>query len=93
MQQVPTRNYPPDRMAAHLFGYVGEIQEAQLAQTEFSELSQGAVIGQAGVERTYNRDLQGVDGDRYVVVNSRGREIDELNEVRTGRRAPLAAHD
>ena len=81
VQQVPTRNYPPDRMAAHLFGYVGEIQEAQLAQTEFSELSQGAVIGQAGVERTYNRDLQGVDGDRYVVVNSRGREIDELNEV------------
>jgi penicillin-binding protein 2 len=91
VQQVPTRNYPPDRMAAHLFGYVGEIQEAQLAQAEFSELSQGAIIGQAGVERTYNRDLQGVDGDRYVVVNSRGREIDELNEVAPvdGRRLQL----
>ena len=81
VQQVPTRNYPPDRMAAHLFGYVGEIQDTQLTQSEFSELRQGAIIGQAGLERTYNRDLQGVDGDRYVVVNSRGREIDELNEV------------
>jgi penicillin-binding protein 2 len=81
VQQVPTRSYPPDRMAAHLFGYVGEIQETQLEQAEFSELNQGAVIGQAGLERTYNRDLQGVDGDRYVVVNSRGRELDELNEV------------
>ncbi len=81
VQQVPTRYYPPDRMAAHLFGYVGEIQDTQLTQTEFSELRQGAIIGQAGLERTYNRDLQGVDGDRYVVVNSRGREIDELNEV------------
>jgi penicillin-binding protein 2 len=81
VQQVPTRNYPPDRLAAHLFGYVGEIQDTQLTQAEFSELRQGAIIGQAGLERTYNRDLQGVDGDRYVVVNSRGRELDELNEV------------
>ena len=81
VQQVPTRSYPADRMAAHLFGYVGEIQDVQLAQTEFAELKQGAIIGQAGIERTYNRDLQGVDGDRYVIVNSRGREIDELNEV------------
>jgi penicillin-binding protein 2 len=91
VQQVPTRNYPADRMAAHLFGYVGEIQDAQLAQSEFSELKQGAIIGQSGVERTYNRDLQGVDGDRYVIVNSRGREIDELNEVAPvdGRRLQL----
>jgi penicillin-binding protein 2 len=81
VQQVPTRAYPPDGLAAHLFGYVGEIQEPQLAQEEFSGLNQGAIIGQAGLERTYNSDLQGVDGDRYVIVNSRGREIDELNEV------------
>ena len=81
VQQVPTRAYPRDGLAAHLFGYVGEIQEPQLAQTEFSGLGQGAIIGQAGLERAYNRDLQGVDGDRYVIVNSRGREIDELNEV------------
>ena len=29
-QQVPSRRYPPSAMAAHLFGYVGEITEAQL---------------------------------------------------------------
>jgi penicillin-binding protein 2 len=81
VQQVPTRAYPPDGLAAHLFGYVGEIQEPQLAQAEFSGLNQGAIIGQAGLERTYNSDLQGIDGDRYVIVNSRGREIDELDEV------------
>jgi penicillin-binding protein 2 len=81
VQQVPTRSYPADRLAAHLFGYVGEIQESQLSSTEFAGLSQGAIIGQTGVERAYNQDLQGIDGDRYVVVNSRGREIDELDEV------------
>ena len=28
VEQVPTRQYPTDEMAAHLFGYVGEITEA-----------------------------------------------------------------
>ena len=30
VQQVPTRAYPDDGLAAHLFGYVGEIQDDQL---------------------------------------------------------------
>ena len=33
------------------------------------------MVGQAGVEHAYNKLLMGVDGDRYVVVNSVGREI------------------
>ena len=35
MQQVPTRTYPEGGLAAHLFGYVGEIQESQLERPEF----------------------------------------------------------
>jgi penicillin-binding protein 2 len=80
IQQVPTRTYPGDRMAAHLFGYVGEIQEPQLALTEFSTLRQGDIIGQAGLEKVYNAQLMGTDGNRIVVVNSRGRELAELGE-------------
>ena len=30
VEQVPTRRYP-DAMAAHLFGYVGEVNDAQVA--------------------------------------------------------------
>ena len=79
VQEVPTRTYP-DRMAAHLFGYVGEIRDSQMTSKEFSALSllPGAVVGQAGVERIYNTRLMGTDGNRFVVVNSRGREMDEL---------------
>ena len=80
IQQVPTRTYPQDRMAAHLFGYVGEIQEPQLALAEFAALRQGDIIGQAGLEKSYNSRLMGTDGNRIVVVNSRGRELDELGE-------------
>jgi penicillin-binding protein 2 len=76
-QQVPTRRYDAG-MAAHLFGYVGEVTEAQLQRPEYKALNAGATIGQAGVEQAYNQLLMGIEGARDVIVNSRGREIDEL---------------
>jgi penicillin-binding protein 2 len=89
--EVPRRKYPP--MASHLFGYVSEIQEAQIDRPEYAGLEAGAVIGQAGVEKVYNAQLMGKDGDRLVVVSSTGREIDELEAQRQnpvdGRRVQL----
>jgi penicillin-binding protein 2 len=79
IQQVPTRKYP-DGTAAHAFGYVGEIRSEQLEAAEFEALEQGAIIGQAGIERVYNQHLMGRDGNRYVIVNSLGREIEELKK-------------
>ena len=35
VEKVPTRRYPTDSMAAHLFGYVGEVTDAQLARPEY----------------------------------------------------------
>jgi penicillin-binding protein 2 len=75
VEQVPTRRYPKDDLAAHLFGYVGEITDQQLVRPEFTGLTSGAVVGQAGLEQTYNSWLMGRDGARYVVVNSVGREM------------------
>jgi len=80
VQQVPTRTYPEGGLAAHLFGYVGEIQDAQVGRPEFEGLQAGAIVGQAGVERVYNAQLMGEDGRSNVVVNSVGREIDVLQQ-------------
>jgi penicillin-binding protein 2 len=77
VQQVPTRKYP-EGLAAHLFGYVGEIRESQLQSEEYAAIEAGAIIGQAGLERVYNAHLMGTDGNRYVIINSAGRELDEL---------------
>jgi penicillin-binding protein 2 len=79
VQEVPTRQYPPDSMAAHLIGYVGEASEVQVAQSGYSL---GTIVGQTGVEKNYNDVLMGQDGARRVVVNSLGREISELGEER-----------
>ena len=77
IEQVPTRQYH-DVMAAHLFGYVGEVSDAQIAGAD--NLKSGDVVGQSGIEKTYNNLLMGDDGARVVVVNSVGREIRTLEE-------------
>ncbi len=87
IEEVPTRQYPTDALAAHLFGYVGEAGESQVGRG----IAQGSIIGQSGVERVYNALLMGRDGARRVVVNSTGREISELGRILPvqGRRVQL----
>jgi penicillin-binding protein 2 len=88
VQEVPTREYPDEAMAAHLIGYVGEANEEQM---ESDGVSTGSIVGQFGVERVYNKMLMGEDGARRVVVNSVGREIRTLEEIAPvqGRRVQL----
>ena len=80
VQQLPTRFYETGQVAAHLFGYVGQVSDAQLATPDFTDVRRGAIVGKSGIERTYNRLLMGVDGARQVVVDSIGREIDTIGE-------------
>jgi penicillin-binding protein 2 len=89
VEEVPTRRYPTDALAAHLFGYVGEVNETQVARDE--DLRRGDIVGQSGIEKTYNALLRGEDGARRVVVNSVGREIRTIEEVEPveGRRLRL----
>jgi penicillin-binding protein 2 len=77
IDEVPTRRYP-ELMAAHLFGYVGEVSDTQVS--EDGTLKSGDIVGQQGLEKTYNALLMGEDGAKRVVVNSVGREIRTLEE-------------
>ena len=68
-------------MAAHLLGYVGEISEKQLGTSEFDYCKPGDIVGKAGVERVYNQILTGMDGQKKVVVDSRGKEVTLLDSI------------
>ncbi len=68
------RLYPRNGVAAHVIGYIGEVSEAELNTADFARYNQGDVIGKAGIERQYNEILTGVDGQRQVLVDSRGSE-------------------
>ena len=80
----PRRFYREGQLAAHLLGYVGEISEKQLETEEFKGYCKaGDFVGKAGIERVYNRILTGKDGERRVMVDSRGREVARAGHERT----------
>ncbi len=77
----PRRLYHYGSLAAHLLGYLGEISEDELKSGKFPGAKSGSQVGRSGVERIYNRFLVGKDGERQVLVDSRGREIGLISEV------------
>src|SRR5215472_10316686 len=74
------RLYPLKGFMAHLIGYVGEVSEDMLNQPQFELYNPGDVVGKSGVELQYNGILMGKNGSRQVMVNSRGREMGQLDE-------------
>lgn len=76
------RHYLHGPLAAHALGYVGEVSEEQIRQENDGTYELGEIVGKAGVERSYDADLRGARGWKQVVVNSHGREIEEIQEGR-----------
>lgn len=83
VEQQPQRRYPPNGLLSHVLGYVGEISPDQLKQQVYKDRNYkpGDIIGQSGLEQTYDEFLRGKDGYREVVVDSRGRIQDEIETV------------
>jgi len=83
------RLYPRKGFMAHLIGYVGEVSEDMLNQPQFELYSPGDVVGKSGVELQYNQILMGKNGSRRAVVNSHGREMEQLAETPAQSGQPL----
>jgi penicillin-binding protein 2 len=77
MISVSRRRYLPGGFLAHAEGYVGEVSEQQIEASN-GKLRPGDFAGKFGLERQYNDLLQGTDGQRRVIVNSIGKEVDHL---------------
>ena len=76
------RHYLYGPLAAHVLGYVGEATDEQVRNDPTGRYDLGDIVGRAGLEREYDADLKGVKGWKHVVVNSLGREIQEIEEGR-----------
>lgn len=76
---VSRRGYNPDfpQLGAHVVGYVGEINDAELEARKSEGYRLGDTIGKAGVERVYEEDLRGTPGVVKLQVNSAGEVIGE----------------
>ncbi|MGH9588668.1 MAG: penicillin-binding protein 2 [Acidobacteriaceae bacterium] len=77
------RLYPKDGFAANLIGYVGEVSEQMLNNPRYAFYEPGDVVGQSGVEASYDPILRGQDGSHDVLVDSRGRAVGTLGTERS----------
>ncbi len=62
--------------AAHILGYVGEVNEGVLERNPYYAM--GDYIGISGIESTYEEELRGKKGVNFMMVDVHGREKGEF---------------
>jgi penicillin-binding protein 2 len=77
----PRRSYADGQMAAHVLGYLGEINQKQLKTFREQGYTVGDEIGQYGLERRWEEVLRGQSGGQQVEVDALGRRMRVLHEV------------
>jgi len=75
-----TRHYPHGSLGVHALGYVGRIDERDLARLDESRYRATTHTGKNGIEYRYESLLQGQPGVRRVEVNAQGRVLRTLAE-------------
>jgi penicillin-binding protein 2 len=73
-----TRHYPYGPLSAHLLGYIGRLTPDQARQPGLSLLPRDSLIGQYGMEKSYDPLLRGTPGAKVLEVNALGQEIRAL---------------
>ena len=70
-----TRYYPQKNTFAHALGYVGRINEKELAKLDKQNYQGTSHIGKLGLEKRYEKELHGVVGHKHVEINAQGRSL------------------
>ncbi len=76
---IPSREYLYENLGSHLFGYLGRINEKELAEHEQGAYQRNDQLGKLGLERIYEASLRGEPGRRYIEVNAQGFEQREVS--------------
>ncbi len=69
--QTRTLRYYPNSVAAHVLGYVGEVNEKNIKTDDYYK--SGDYIGVSGIEKTYEDELRGVKGNKIYLVDVHNR--------------------
>jgi penicillin-binding protein 2 len=75
------RQYIYERSAAHLIGYLSEINSEELKSGVYPDLRSGDLLGKFGAEKVYENQLRGKRGGRQVEVNADGLVVRILKTV------------
>ena len=86
VEATTKRYYPYGKYMAHIVGYIGKANKKAVAKDETVKVI--GKIGKSGLERYYNRVLQGELGYRIAKVNAYNKELEELKY-----KAPIGNRD
>ncbi len=72
------RLYEGSATMTHILGYVREISSEQLEKTPYRK--PGDLIGQTGLEKTYDNFIRGKEGTKFVAVNNFGQQVASFDD-------------
>ena len=75
------RFYAAGNLAAHLVGYIGEVNQTEIAENK--GYRQGDLVGKVGLEKAWEGELRGYNGGQQIEVDATGRKLRVLDEVKT----------
>ncbi len=79
LEITPARRYLYGNLAAHLLGYTGEVNRAEMEHREGYRM--GDEIGKFGLERVLEPYLRGAAGGQEIEVDAVGRRLRVLREI------------
>ena len=86
--QLSERHYPHGSLAAHVLGYVGEINDKELVTRRSQGYREGDTIGKSGVELAYENELRGTPEVEKLQVDAQGHVLRSL-----GKQPAVPGHD
>ncbi len=74
---APKRYYPYKEIGAHVIGYVARANKKEVKEDSLLDLI--GYAGKTGIEKQYNKFLQGKPGFREIKINASNQEIEEIS--------------
>lgn len=74
------RDYPNKTLGAHVLGYTGELNDEELARRKAEGYRMGDIVGQMGVEESFEKQLRGEWGGQQVEVDGAGQVLRILGQ-------------
>lgn len=78
------RTYTGGEAFSHILGYVGKISSEEMEKYADSDrdYTPDSIVGKSGIEQYMESELQGLNGEKQIVVNNVGKVIGEENIIK-----------
>ncbi len=80
IQVKQRRYYPFGEALSHLVGFMNEINQHEYKRLKSLGYYKGDLIGRFGLEKIFEKHLRGQDGLEKIIVDARGKEVDDQAE-------------